>query len=88
MRIHAFFTVGLLAFVGLATTGCQSACDVIVDKINECAAEGTPEQTANPNCDDDLFDCQADCYEAASCGEINGTEMGDFNSCIQACAGS
>lgn len=88
MRKPAHLTFSLATALLFATglCGCSSPCDTIVDKLNEC--NGT-DLEANPNCDDDAYECQADCYDEASCDEIQGLVPAPnaFQECVQACGG-
>jgi hypothetical protein len=82
----AFKTLAAVTMLGLVLvgTGCKSSCAVIVDKLNEC--QGTDAEP-NPACQDELFDCRADCYDEASCEQINTNEA-SFNACITECGAS
>ena len=87
--VRGFFGLKFLAAVAalglvLCGTGCKSSCAVIVDKVNEC--QGTNLEP-NPNCQDEFFDCQAECYDDASCDEIKNNDP-SFTSCIQTCGNS
>jgi len=76
--VIALFVV-LTATIGVS--GCTSPCEVIVDKMNEC--QGTNVEP-NPNCDSDRYDCQADCYEDASCEDLTDSTSAFFT-CMNAC---
>jgi hypothetical protein len=77
-------TLASVIFAALLAAGCSSPCDTIVSKMNEC--NGT-DLEPNPNCPDELYDCQAECYENASCDEIK-TNAAPFSSCVSSCGQS
>jgi hypothetical protein len=76
-------SLSVVAALGLVLygTGCKSSCAVIVDKLNEC---NDTNLEPNPNCQDELFDCSAECYDNASCDEIR-TNDPSFATCVQEC---